>query len=405
MTGATGARRVLVLNHFASPRGAPGGTRHLELFGALDGWDPEIVAANRNYLTRLRQASDDATDGARYRTVWTWPYAGNGITRVLNWVSYAVTAGLVGLFTRRPEVVVGSTPHLLAPVAAWFVARTRRAAFVLEVRDLWPEVLVEMGQLDRGSVLYRGLDALAGWIVARADAVIVLAPGVIDVLVERGADPDAVHLVPNGADPLPAPADRGALRGRLDVEGVVVVYAGAHGPANGLDLALDAAVDLAGTHPEVRFVLVGDGPAKPALVERVRREQISNVRLDPARPKDEMAALLGAADVGLHVLADVDLFTYGVSPNKVFDYMAAGLPVVTNTQGDVGRLVEGSGAGVAVPAGDLAAGIRALVDAGPDERAAMGRRGRAVIARDYAIAPRSRSLDSALRDAVERRWR
>ncbi len=164
--------------------------------------------------------------------------------------------------------------------------------------------------------------------VARADAIVVLAPGVGTALVERGADPNLVHLVSNGADLVPPLDDRTPARAALGAgaDDVLVVYAGAHGPANGLDLALDAAADLAVDHPEVRFVFVGDGPTKAALVERAEREQLANVRFEDARPKSAMPEVLGAADVGLHVLADVGLFTFGVSPNKVFDYLAAGLP-------------------------------------------------------------------------------
>lgn len=401
MTAAEGGGRVLVLNHFASPEGQPGGTRHIELYGGLSGWSCEIVAADRNYLTRLPQRSYRPNPTTAYRTVWTLPYAGNGAARVLNWASYAVSATVVGLLTRRPTVVVGSTPHLLAPVAAWLVARARRVPFVLEVRDLWPEVLVEMGQLSAGSRLYRALQALAAWVVARADQVIVLAPGVRTALIERGADPARVHLVSNGADLVPSLADRTPARAALGAHAdeVLVVYAGAHGPANGLDLALDAAADLADDHPGVRFVFVGDGPSKPALVERADREQLPNVRFEDARPKSAMPEVLGAADIGLHVLADVGLFTFGVSPNKVFDYLAAGLPVLTNVPGDVGELVTGTGAGVAVAPDGIADGVRALLATTVVERAAMGERGRALIEREYAVAPRAAALDAVLQRA------
>ena len=400
-TVAERGERVLVFNHFASPEGQPGGTRHIELYGGLDGWSCEILAADRNYLTRQPQRSYRPNPATAYRTVWTAPYAGNGAARVLNWASYAVTAMAVGLLTRRPTVVVGSTPHLLAPVAAWLVARIRRVPFVLEVRDLWPEVLVEMGQLQAGSRLYRMLEALAAWVVARADEVVVLAPGVAAALVDRGADPTRVHLVSNGADLVAPLDDRAAARAALGAgpDQVLVVYAGAHGPANGLDLALDAAADLAVDHPEVRFVFVGDGPSKPALVERAEREQLANVRFEDARPKSAMPEVLGAADVGLHVLADVGLFTFGVSPNKVFDYLAAGLPVLTNVPGDVGDLVTGNGAGVAVAPDGIAEGVRTLLAANATERSAMGERGRALIEREYAVAPRAAALAAVLRGA------
>lgn len=405
MSAPSDGNRVLVFNHFASPEGQPGGTRHVELYGRIEGWSCEIIAANRNYLTRLPQRSYRPNRTTYYRTVWTWPYAGNGIPRVTNWVSYAFTATIRGLLTRRPTVVVGSSPHLLAPVAAWFVARVRRVPFVLEVRDLWPQVLLEMGQLQAGSRLYRILDHLAAWLQSRADAIVVLAPGVATSLVERGADPTRVHLVSNGADLMPPIADRPAARAALGADGdhdeVLVVYAGTFGLANGLDMALDAAADLAVDHPEVRFVFVGDGPTKAALVARAEREHLANVHFEDARPKSAMPEVLGAADIGLHVLADVGMFSFGVSPNKVFDYLAAGLPVLTNVPGDVGALVTENGAGVAVGPDALADGVRRLLDAGSAERTAMGERGRALIEREYTVARRAAALSAVLRGAQE----
>ena len=123
------------------------------------------------------------------------------------------------------------------------------------------------------------------------------------------------------------------------------------------------------------------------------------MRFEDAVPKGDMPELLGAADIGLHVLADVELFRFGVSPNKVFDYLAAGVPCLTNNRGAIGDLVTEAGAGVAVAPDDLLGGLRALADAGAAERDAMGARGRDLIARRYAIAPRARALEQVLLDA------
>lgn len=393
----SGQRHVLVLNHFAKPRNASGGTRHVDLFGRLAGWDARILASNRSYFSPGARDPSDAL----VTVVWTTPYAGAGIRRILNWLSYAVTAIVAGLRGARPDVVYGSTPHLLAPFAAWVLARRYRVPFVLEVRDLWPQVLVEMDRLRPDSLLCRFLSRLEAWLYDHADAIVVLADGVREELTRRGVAAEKVLTIPNGADPVDfhVGADRDELRKRFEFDGVVFVYAGAHGPANGLGLVLDAAAAVREDHPDAHFVFVGDGPSKAELLTAAQRRGLDRVRfLDPVA-KSAMPEFLAAADVGLHVLADVPLFRYGVSPNKVVDYMAAALPVLTNSPGEVGGLVLRAGAGQVVEPDELECGTRALLSITPEERAQLGASGQAHIARvrsPTVLAPRLEALLGSL---------
>lgn len=386
-------KRVLALNHFANPLDAPGGTRLVELTERLDGWDATIIAASRNLFTRGIQVSDHAS----YKTVWTTPYHDNGWQRLLNWISYAAGAFLLGLVQPRPDVVYASSPHLLTGVSGWALARVRRATFVLEIRDLWPQILADTGRLSAESKTYRRIKRVERFLYERADAIVVLTQGVADAIADEGVDRARLALIPNGADPADfvVTEDREVLRRRFGFDGTTVVYAGAHGPANGLDFVLDAAAELVDERPHVHFVLVGDGLTKAKLQARARSEHLHNVRFMDPIPKNEIPALLAASDVGLHVLSDLPLFLYGVSPNKLFDYMAAGRPVLTNTAGEVGDLVKQNDAGVVVGPAGLASGVRQVDDAGPERRAAWGRNGQAFMA-----ANRSRSLMAARLQAL-----
>ncbi len=382
---------VLVLNHFAAPPGSPGGTRHVELFSRLKKWSARVIASNRNLLD-----GGHVEPGGMLETVWVSPYEGNGPRRVLSWASYAATSFMRAVTAPRVDLIYGSSPHLLAGLSALVSARIRRVPFVLEVRDVWPQVLVDMGALAPSSPLYRLLEGLERLLYRQAARVVILAEGVAEHLHQRGVDPRKVCFIPNGADAadLQPSAPRDALRARYGFEGVVAVYAGAHGPANGLDLLLDAATQLAASDPDVVVALVGDGAEKQHLRERVRREQLSNVRfLDPV-PKSEMGDVLGAADIGVHCLADVPLFRTGVSPNKLFDYMAAGLPVVTNTPGEVTAFVETSAGGLATEPRGLADGISELARSGAKGRTLLGSQGRR-----HLEATRSRS---AMAERLER---
>ena len=374
----TATRHVLVLNHFAVPRGHAGGTRHVELFDQLEGsWTYTLVGADRNLLSRDRaHASADS-----FRAVRTTPYGGNSASRILNWISYAVGALFVGIRHKRFDVVYASSPHLLTGLAGYLIARIRRTKFVLEVRDLWPRILVDMERMEPDSLIYRALRRLELFLYRRADEIVVLAAGAGKAIHSDCPEAKSISFVPNGSDPtmFEIDDDRTMLRERYGMEGLTFVYAGAHGPANGLDLVLDAAESVKTQHPEVQIMLVGDGIEKPRLIDEVAKRGLTNVQLRDPIPKAEMPCLLRSADVGLHVLADVPLFRYGVSPNKLFDYMAAVLPVVTNCPGEVAGIVIEAGAGVAVSPNDLGEAVRTVATASPEQLRSWGIAGRRFI--------------------------
>lgn len=393
MIGARVKRRVLVLNHFAVPRSGAGGTRHVELFGRLVNWDYTLIAADRNLFTRQRFAR-----AGSMLTVPTTPYRSNGILRILNWASYAVGAFVRGLLIRRVDLVYASSPHLLTGLAGWAVARIRRAPFVVEVRDLWPEVLVAMRRIEPTSRLFRLLHRLEVFLYRAADRIVVLAAGSAAAISSLGIAGDKITLIPNGAEPadFAVSASREALRERFGFTEMVFLYAGAHGPANGLDLLVDAAQEIQSVLPNVRFVLVGDGPIKPQLQRRVEFEHVLNVRFMDPVPKADMPELLAAADVGVHVLADVPLFRYGVSPNKLFDYMAAGLPVLTNCPGEVADTVEAARCGVAVQPDEIAQGVGIIATAAPDQLSDWGRAARSYMAETHSRQLLARLLENTL---------
>lgn len=240
---------------------------------------------------------------------------------------------------------------------------------------MWPKVLVDMGHLSEDSRVYKILSRLESWLYARADRIVVLAEGVARSLVETGIPAGKIVLIPNAADPEYFETDvtREQARAAYGFEKMTCVYTGAHGPANGLDLLLDAAAQVG---DGIEVVMVGDGVSRPALIRKAKDMRLRNVRfLDPV-PKSEIPRLLRAADVGVHCLADVPLFRYGVSPNKVFDYMAAGRPVLTNTPGDVTALVGKANCGVAVPPDGLAEGLALMASASDEQRICWGGNGR-----------------------------
>jgi glycosyltransferase involved in cell wall biosynthesis len=356
-------RQIFWINQYAVPPDQPGGTRHYEMAAALSakGRDVTVVASDLNLTTRNytrrsgprdRRLIDETIDGVSFVWLPAGNYERNDWRRALSMAVFALQVLKFAVrHVRRGDIVIGSTPQLPAAAAARLAAFVRRARFVLEVRDLWPETLVEVS--GRETLLSRALGWLARRLYRTSRAIVILAEGSRAPIERQGGRPSRIVYIPNGVD-VAAFSSSAVSKLVPDLQWVqanpTFVYAGAHGPANGLHLVLDAArVLLQRERSDLRLLLIGDGPTKAELVTRARDERLTNVVFHDPIPKHAIPSLLKAATGGLMVLEDVALFRYGVSPNKLFDYLAADLPVITNVQGEVGRIVEDADAGVVIP--------------------------------------------------------
>lgn len=395
---------VLWVNHFAVSPEQGGGTRHFELGRELArrGWDVTIAASDLNLHTRTYSrrggpadaaAKDEVIDGVRFRWLWAAPYARNDWRRARNWLSFS---GRVWRWSGpRPDVVIGSSPHLFAALAAERLARRWGVPFVFEVRDLWPESLLAAGE-GRGTA-YRVLERIAAHLYRRADRIVVLAGGSAAYLRERGIPAGKLVHVPNGVD-----VSAFAAAARPARPGLTLVYTGAHGPLNGLDTVLDAA-ELLAARSDIRFLLVGDGPARAALLADAERRRLGNVEFRGSVPKTAMPELLAEADAGLMVLREAPLFAFGVSPNKLFDYFGAALPVVCNVPGEVAAMVRDAGAGEQAAdssAAALAAAVVRLAERTPEERRAMGLAARDWVTREHDRPVLADRMEAMLRSLL-----
>src|SRR5690606_38536330 len=341
---------LLWVNQFAVLPKDGGGTRHFELARELVrlGWSVTILASDlhlhqRRYTRRsdpaFKGCLTESLGGVEVKRLWAAAYETNNWRRAWNWLTFGSSVKRASRTLPKPDVIIGSSPQLFAARAAADVARSLRVPFVLEVRDLWPESLVAIG--GRRGPAYRYLEHVAKDLYRRSERIIVLAKGVRDYLAQAGVPADKCAYVPNGVDihtivPVETAAEPSSTRS-------VFVYAGAHGPANGLDRVLDAAELL--RDEAVEFLLIGDGPIKRQLVDDARRRDLQNVIFRDPVSKTELVGIYAGAAAGLMVLRDSPLFSFGVSPNKLFDYFAAGLPVICNVPGEVAGMVTSAGAG------------------------------------------------------------
>lgn len=231
-------------------------------------------------------------------------------------------------------------------VMKWF----RKKKFLFEVRDLWPELPKALGL--KNPFLLWGMGLLEKWSYRCADACIGLSPGICEGIRKRSQAGKRVGMIPNGCDlDIFSPS----LRGELNLEGIkptdkVAVFTGAHGIANGLDSLLDvAAVLKRKQRADIVLAFIGDGKVKAHLEQRAQRENLDNCRFYRPIPKKELCRIVASADVGLMVLANVPAFYYGTSPNKFFDYIASGLPVLNNYPGWLADMIQENDLGLVVP--------------------------------------------------------
>jgi glycosyltransferase involved in cell wall biosynthesis len=309
---------------------------------------------------------DGIVEGIRLRE-FDIPYANAMPLRARGsaFLRFAARAGRLALGARWDLVIASSTPLTVA-LPALAARRLRGTPFLFEIRDPWPESPRALGGVP--APVLAAMERLADAACGRAARVVALTEGMAETARARGAR--QVAVLPQGADLdlfRPGEAQGG--------EGLLAVYAGAHGAANGLDQLLDAASLLRGAG--ITLLLVGEGARKPALMARAAAESLP-VRFRDPMPKPDLARLVAAADVALLCLAPVPQFGEWSAPNKLVEALAAGRPVVANVPGEAARLLA-QGAGIATPPGDaaaLAAALLALRD--PARRAAMGRAARRI---------------------------
>jgi glycosyltransferase involved in cell wall biosynthesis len=314
------------------------------------------------------------------------------IHRVVSFLSFMLSSFFLGLRVRKVDLVWGTSPPIFQGITAWLLARLKRAPFLFEVRDLWPAFAIAVGIL-RNKILIRSSLWLESFLYLQADCVMVNSPGYIDHVRRHGAR--QVELVQNGADPdmFDPAVDGDSFRRDHNLQDkFVVLYAGAHGMSNDLGVVLQAA-NLLRDEPAIRLVLIGDGKDKPALQARAKDMNLTNLVFVPPAAKAEMPAVLAAADACIAILKPVELYktTY---PNKVFDYMAAGRPVVLAIDGVIRQVVESAGAGIFVKPGDpqeMAQAIQSLA-LEPQKARQMGLAGRSYVEKHFSRAELAEKL-------------
>jgi lipopolysaccharide/colanic/teichoic acid biosynthesis glycosyltransferase len=362
------------INQYAITPDNPGGTRHYEMaqFSADLGQKITVVASDFNLYTRNYKIRDSSNrkpisqivNSVEFVWLFASSYQSNDFRRTLSMLSFSfyVFLFLMGVKTDQKTVFIGSSPHLFAALATQIAAWFRGVPFILEVRDLWPETLIDMtGKKNFQSSILR---LIANYLYHHAKKIIVLAHASKGHISRLGFDARKIVYIPNGIDTqsfefLEKPASPVVLpKGKK-----IFVYTGAHGPANDLETVLYALSELQKQNrDDIYGLLVGDGPSKQELVVLAQKLQLQNLSFHDPIQKQDIPALLKNVDVGLLVLKDAPVFRYGISPNKLFDYMASGLSILANVAGDTEIMIAEAGSGITVIPQDAKALANGMIE-------------------------------------------
>ena len=390
--------KVWIVNHYADP---PDGfsTRSYDLARRMveRGHSITIFASSFSHYqfryvrpTRLlRFWQKENIDGVRYVWIRTTPYHHNDWRRVLNMVSFAAIATLAGgLDKERPDVVSGVSVHPLAAFAGYVLARVKRARFLVEVTDLWPQTLIDFGMLDADSVVARAMRVMERFLYEHAERIIMLWRHTEEYVESLGVSRKKILWLPHGVE-LDRYKELRPYTGGTE-RPFTVMYLGGFVASMAIETILGAASVLKHRHrQDIRFLLVGAGTYRDEIIRQAEEASLDNVEFPPPVPKKDIARAMNNADAFIYGLRDLPLYKYGMSLNKLSDYLAGGRPIIFFGKSTYDPVAEAN-AGFSIPPGNpdaIADAVERLVSLSPEERMAMGRRGREYLA-EYHNIPR-----------------
>lgn len=408
-------KRVWIVSHYASTPQEKGGlTRHYSLAREMKalGWQATIIAANTSHPSGQPRPDRPpwqlcARDEVEFIYVPVPPYRGNGAARMVNMFAYSARLASTRRLKRLapPDVIVGSSPHPGAALAAGLLARRHRVPLVYEVRDLWPQALVDMGRLDARSTTARLMYRAEEWLFRRATRTIALWPNIGGYLRDRQLDLADPVWIPNGIDP----AAWSTSPRSHDAEGPLkLMYFGAHGGANGVDTVIRAmriVQDRLGAGAAT-LQLIGDGPLKASLQALALQIGAGNVEFMDPVAKARIPQLAAKADAFVFSLVPAPMFRYGISPNKLYDYMAAARPIIFCCKAFNDPVTE-AGAGLSVAPGDplaLADAIVELISLPRETRDEMGLAARRFVLQNHTYGQLATRFTAVLEDCLTE-WR
>lgn len=401
---------IWIINHYASEPSSVGvgGHRHYDLARHLiaNGHKVTIVASAFNHFTHENKLSKNKShmieeiDEITFIWLKTVNYKGNSLRRVLNMLDFSLRL-LVGKVFKQvdmaPDIILGSSPHPLAAFSAKKLAKRYGIPFVLEIRDIWPQTLVELGNISKYHPFVLLLEGIERYLYNGADHIVSLLPGAYKHIVEKGGDKRNITWIPNGIEINEKHVPLHLLEHSTssEKEGIVVTYAGSHGIANALDSIVDTAKNLQ-YDSRLAFHFIGDGAEKLRLQKRAKEEGIKNLFFFPPVPKHRVSNILESSDILIATLRNSNLYGYGISLNKLYDYLLAARPVVFGGDNAFNNPIQEARAGFTVApenVKEMSEAILRICDMSVLERQEMGRKGHDFVKNNYSFDILTKKLE------------
>ena len=409
-------KSIWILNHYAITPDLPGGTRHFDFAKELTkrGYSVTIFASafihgifEYRKLNKKEKWRVENYDGVNFVWIKTFPYKGNGVRRILNMLSYFTSVEHIGKLSAKgdgapfeaPDIIIGSSVHPFAVLAGYKLSQFYKTPFIFEVRDLWPQTLIELGKISGKNPFVVVLRRLEKYLYKKSDRIIVLLPKASNYIKSLGISRDKIVWIPNGVDIKRFSNAKKYINSRDNK--FIVSYVGSHGVANNLDTLIKAAKILQDKgYKDILVRLVGSGAEKERLIRKAQILNLKNVIFENPVSKNNVPTVLLDSDILYAGLSNKNgLYRFGISLNKLFDYLAAGKPIVFASNASNNPIEEAS-AGISVAPEDpqsVANAIIKLYNMSEDERKQMGKNGKEYVEKKYSISVLVDKLENVFR--------
>lgn len=396
---------IWIFNHHALTPDMSGGTRHYDFAKELTkrGHNVTIVASGFHY-SKYKEMKEygnkeylqESIDGVNFIWIKTPPYFGNGISRVKNMLSYThkVLNIMPKLNLKDPDIIIGSSVHLFAVYAAYKLSKKYNTPFIMEVRDIWPQTLIDMG-ISKWHPFIILLAWLEKYLYKKADRIVSNLPYAYQHI-QKFVSKDKFIWISNGVD-----LENIKYIEKREANKFTISYTGAIGVANNLALLVDAAERLK-NKKDIFFRIVGDGAEKEKLKELVKSKQLKNISVEDPVAKNEVSKILQSSDILYFNLKDSPVFNYGISSNKLFDYMASGRVIIFSTKAK-NNPIKDADAGYTIEPDDIEQLEKTILEIyalQQDERNEIGRKIRQYAEDNYSISILTDKLEKLLDDEV-----
>ena len=351
---------------------------------------PTGSANHGQHETIPRLTQRESVDGIRVVRTWLWGIGDRRVRdRMLTYTSFWLSSSLRGIAIPRPDVIVASSPPLTVGLTGWWLSRIKRTPFIFDVRDLWPEAIVDLGGMTNTSTVVRALGAISRFLYRKADHVVVTSDATRAALVADGAAaPARTTTIPNGVETetfIPTD-DADATKENLGLGGKFLVsFIGTIGLALDVDVVIRSASRLQAGMDPIHFLFVGEGPVKRQAMDAVASRGLSNVTFLPGQRRDEIPKLIRASDVCLVTLRKAAVNDV-VIPVRMLEFMSCGRPVVLCADGQAARILNAAEAGLVIEQGNDSALADAIVHLSRDValRRNMGANGRRYVVENFS---------------------